>query len=422
MTSLIRYLVLQIGMIVFSPNSSIGRLLLLRTIAIALQLIMVLSGAYFFNKEITLLPAFIVIGIESLFQLVSVYAYRNTSEAAPTGMLFQLLADLLFLTVLLSLSGGASNAFVSLLLLPIVIAAVTVPKNYVVIVAGLALASYGYLFVTMPSHHLHHMDMHQHLTGMLVNFVFSVIVIVAVVMALVNQIQNKEHKLAKAREQQLKSEQIMALGSAAAQATHQLATPIANLNLLFEEVQEDMPEHPAIADIQVALTQCKTQLNSFRRQTENFKEGTSEKAKLVSEVLAELVTLMALQYPEQKLECSDETGRLMVSSDPMLIPAILNILSNAARANQHNAHSTIVLSSKIQQSRWQLTIVDNGKGIDPQKLSELGHEIVQSDDGMGIALLLSHATFERLNGSLTIENHMSLGAQTRLLLPAKLAK
>ncbi|TMO61035.1 sensor histidine kinase [Pseudoalteromonas aurantia] len=407
-------------MIVFSPTSSIGRLLLLRTIAIVLQLIMVCSAAYLFEENINLSPFFLVIGVESFFQLMSVYAYRHKSEAAPTGMLLQLLADLLFLTVLLSLSGGASNAFVSLLLLPIVIAAVTVPKNYVVIVALCALASYGYLFFTLPNHHVHHMDMHQHLTGMLVNFVFSVIVIVAVVMALVNQIQHKEHKLAQAREQQLKSEQIMALGSAAAQATHQLATPIANLNLLFEEIAEDCPKHPAIPDIVIALEQCKRQLAGFRTQTENLKLGHMEHRKAVSDVLQELASLMALQYPDQKVEITDESPNLQVSGDPMLLPALLNILNNAARANQQNHSNIIQLCSKAEQKSWSLTIIDHGKGIDPMQLSELGHEIVQSDNGMGIALLLSHATFERLNGSLTIENHPSLGAQTHLHLPTKI--
>ncbi|KAF7764491.1 two-component system, sensor histidine kinase RegB [Pseudoalteromonas citrea] len=407
-------------MLVFSPTSSIGRLLLLRTIAIVLQLVMVCSGVYLFEKDINLYPIVIVISIESLFQLLSIYAYRNTSEAAPSGMLLQLLADLFFLTVLLSFLGGASNAFVSFLLLPIVIAAVTVPKNYVVIVALCALASYGYLFFTLPSHHVHHMDMHQHLTGMLVNFVFSVIVIVAVVMALVNQIQRKEHKLAQAREQQLKSEQIMALGSAAAQATHQLATPIANLNLLFEEMAEDCPEHPAIQDIEIALEQCKQQLEGFRAQTESLKTGYIEQMKLVPDVLQELSTLMALQYPNQNIEIIDKSDKLRVNADPMLLPALLNILNNAARANQQNNANTIHLLSKADQGGWSLTIIDHGKGIDPMQLSELGHEIVQSDNGMGIALLLSHATFERLNGSLTIENHPNLGAQTHLFLPTKI--
>lgn len=90
-------------MISFSPQSSIGRLLLLRAIAIFMQLLLVLASAFWFDKSIELLPVLIVIAIESCFQLVSVFAYRKTSEAAPSGMMLQLLADIMFMTVLLSL-------------------------------------------------------------------------------------------------------------------------------------------------------------------------------------------------------------------------------------------------------------------------------------------------------------------------------
>lgn len=54
-------------MISFSPQSAIGRLLLLRTIAILIQLILVLAAAFWFDKSIELLPVLTVIAIESCF-------------------------------------------------------------------------------------------------------------------------------------------------------------------------------------------------------------------------------------------------------------------------------------------------------------------------------------------------------------------
>ena len=65
-------------------------------------------------------------------------------------MLMQLTADVLFLTVLLSLSGGATNAFVSLLLLPIMIAAVTLREKGLAYIALLAIAAYSFLLINMP--------------------------------------------------------------------------------------------------------------------------------------------------------------------------------------------------------------------------------------------------------------------------------
>ena len=405
-------------MISFSPQSAIGRLLLLRTIAILIQLILVLAAAFWFDKSIELLPVLTVIAIESCFQLVSVFAYRKTSEAAPSGMMLQLLADIVFMTILLSLSGGASNAFVSMLIIPIVIAAVTLPSQFVLIIALSSLVAYGYLFVTMGAHHLHHMDMQLHFKGMWANFVLSVIIVVMVVMAMAKQLRIREKSLAKVREKQLKNEQLIALGSAAAQATHQLATPLANINLLFEEIREDYPAHPALDDMGKAIQSCKEQLDLFRIQTEKFKSTAAFSVQSTAEILAELTTLMALQCPEQVLQI-DEEAQGNVSEDPMLIPALLNILSNAAQANDKTNSTEIWIQSKVENQKWILTITDHGPGIDPKKLERLGHTIVKSDSGLGMALVLSHASIERLKGSIQLENHPKFGATTKIMLPLK---
>ncbi|ALO44566.1 ATP-binding protein [Pseudoalteromonas phenolica] len=405
-------------MISFSPQSAIGRLLLLRTIAILIQLLLVLASAFWFDKSIELLPVLIVIAFESCFQLFSVLAYRKTSEAAPSGMMLQLLADVIFMTILLSLSGGASNAFVSMLIIPIVIAAVTLPSQFVLIISLSSLIAYGYLFATMGGNHMHHMDMELHFKGMWANFVLSVFIVVMVVMAMAKQLRTKEQSLAKVREKQLKNEQLIALGSAAAQATHQLATPLGNINLLFEELKEDYPEHPALEDMGKAINICKEQLELFRAQTERFKSSDSFGVQSTASILEELETLMALQFPEQNLTM-DDVADADVSDDPMLIPALLNVLSNAAQANNKTNSKEIIIKSKIEKGTWVLSITDHGPGIDPKKMERLGHTIVKSESGLGMALVLSHASIERLKGAIQLENQYQYGAKTTISLPIK---
>ncbi|TLX48309.1 sensor histidine kinase [Pseudoalteromonas phenolica] len=405
-------------MISFSPQSAIGRLLLLRTIAILMQLLLVLASAFWFDKSIELLPVLTVIAIESCFQLVSVFAYRKTSEAAPSGMMLQLLADIMFMTVLLSLSGGASNAFVSMLIIPIVIAAVTLPSQFVIIISFCSLVAYGYLFVTMGGHHMHHMDMELHFKGMWANFVLSVFIVVMVVMAMAKQLRVKEQSLAKVREKQLKNEQLIALGSAAAQATHQLATPLGNINLLFEELKEDYPEHPALVDMGKAINTCKEQLDLFRAQTEKFKSSDSFGVQSTLAILEELETLMALQFPEQSL-VMDEVVDTFVSDDPMLIPALLNVIANGAQANTKTNAKEIIIKSSIERGAWVLSITDHGPGIDPKKMERLGHTLVKSESGLGMALVLSHASIERLKGTIRLENQCKYGAKTTITLPIK---
>lgn len=209
----------------------IQRLFLLRTVAIIIQLLTVLIVYFVMSLKIALLPLMVVIIVEALFHMLSMVIFRQRN-AGNVAIVFQLVADVVFLTILLSLSGGASNAFVSLLLLPIVIAAVSLPASYLFFISLSAIASYSILLLTLPEHSMHNMDMSNHFIGMWANFLVSVLVVTFVVGAMARVITNRERAIALQREDQLKSEQLLALGVASAQVTHQVATPLANIQLL----------------------------------------------------------------------------------------------------------------------------------------------------------------------------------------------
>ncbi|MGH8486107.1 MAG: sensor histidine kinase, partial [Pseudomonas sp.] len=60
---------------------------------------------------------------------------------------FQLACDLLIHSALLYYSGGSTNPFVSYYLVPLAIAAVTLPWVYSLVLSGIALAAYSLLLV-----------------------------------------------------------------------------------------------------------------------------------------------------------------------------------------------------------------------------------------------------------------------------------
>ena len=92
--------------VLIKTDPAISRLLMLRSGAIAVQLIAVLSVYFLLEHQIALMPLLGVIAVEAVFQLASVFAYRHVSQAKPIGMLMQLTADVLFLTILFELSGA----------------------------------------------------------------------------------------------------------------------------------------------------------------------------------------------------------------------------------------------------------------------------------------------------------------------------
>lgn len=406
-------------------DPAISRLLMLRSGAIVIQLIAVIAVYFLLGHQIALLPLLVVISLEAVFQILSVIAYRNVGKAKELGMLMQLTADVLFLAVLLSFSGGATNAFVSLLLLPIMIAAVSVSAKGLAYIAMLAIAAYSILLFKMPQHTMHHMDMTSHFIGMWVNFVISASVIALVVGAMNRALHSRERIIASTREKQLRAEQLVTLDGAAAQITHQLASPITNLQLLFEELIDEQPDNPIVADMQQPLQQCTNQLSNFRRLSEQLRSQGKTVSMPLSSLAEQIQDTMLLQYPSQQLIWENETPQYTVISDAMLLPAILNLLQNAVTANQQTAKQTITLSWQLfpqkQPVAVNLSIRDFGKGFTADQLSELGGQLMPSETGMGMAVLLSNVTLERLQGSLTLFNHPQGGgvAKVQLAITAK---
>ena len=399
-------------------DPTISRLLMLRSGAIAVQLIAVLSVYFLLDYQLALLPLLGVIALEAAFQLISLFAYRKVSHAKPSVMLMQLTADVLFLTILLSLSGGATNAFVSLLLLPIMIAAVTLREKGLAYIALLAIAAYSFLLINMPDHSMHQMNMSGHFVGMWVNFVLSTSVIALVIGAMSRALKDRERVIAKAREKQLRNEQLVSLDGAAAQITHQLATPIANLQLLFEELLEEQPNNTIVKQMQTPLEQCREQLNSFRALSEQIRVKNAKDQITITQLQTAINDTFVLQYPGQHIKWSTPSINAILLSDAMLLPAILNLLQNAAIANQKQGKTELELSWELDQQDQciDLLIRDFGDGFTPSQLAELGGQVMPSEQGMGLAVLLSNVTFERLNGSLTLFNHKEGGAVAKVKL------
>ena len=400
-------------------DPAISRLLMLRSGAIAIQLLAVVAVYFLLEHQIPLLPLLVVISLEAVFQILSVIAYRNVSKAKELGMLMQLTADVLFLSVLLSLSGGATNAFVSLLLLPIMIAAVSVSARGLAYIAVLAITAYSVLLFKMPQHSMHHMQMTSHFVGMWVNFVISASVIAFVIGTMNRALHSRERTIATVREKQLRAEQLVTLDGAAAQITHQLASPIANLQLLYEELLEEQPDNEIVKDMQQPLLQCAQQLKQFRTLSSELRTQTVAATVSLNTLAQQISDTMLLQYPDQQLNWLNAAPASSVTNDAMLLPAILNLLQNAAFANQQAQQQTLELNwqqTPDNPKTVSLVIRDFGKGFSAAQLAELGGQLMPSETGMGLAVMLSNVTFERLQGSLTLFNHPQGGAVAKVQL------
>ena len=111
-------------------HSHLRRLVLLRAIAVAAQCATLALAYRFFEMKLQWLPMLATVGALAVLNLFTWLRLRNSSPISNAELFSQLCADVLALSVLLYFGGGSTNPFVSLFLLPLVIAAATLPHRY----------------------------------------------------------------------------------------------------------------------------------------------------------------------------------------------------------------------------------------------------------------------------------------------------
>ena len=371
------------------------------------------------------LTALVVVTAVSFFRLRGPWPVTDPEYFA------QLAIDVLALTVLLYAGGGGSNPFVTYYLIPVVISAALLPRRYTWVLATVSLLAYGVLlfkhvplpiFATMDHTGMGHgavaAGLNVHILGMWLNFLVSVALITFFVAGMAAVLREQRARVAANREDTLRNEQLLAAASLAAGTAHELGTPLATMSMLVEELAETATD----AAQQQDLEQLTTQLVRCRAILEKL----SQRAQMTD--LGQTYSIAATEYLQSVLEQwhvsrPDATATLVVSGtgsapeltvEPTLDQAIENLLNNAANA----CPAEITMTLDWDAACLRVAIDDRGPGIPLELMGTLGRPIVRTGEtGLGLGLMISHATVERYGGSIELSNRSEGGARALLTLP-----
>lgn len=343
------------------------------------------------------LPSLLLIfGLLLLINGMTTLRLRQAEPVADDELFLQLLFDLLLLTCLFRVSGGNSNPFVTYYLVPLAIAASTLTLRQTLLLAVLMLASYFSLFVWPPAAQTVQWPWQTyqgHLIGMMVNFAISSLLLVFFLHRMHRRLREQEHFMAEQQRRQLQRDQAVAMGTLAATAVHELATPLATVCLLVDELEE---EHPTqMRPLQAQLQRCRETLARLREQAAQPAQMPRQP---LHAHLQNCLQPIQVGFPQLNFESRLSPATQQAVILPWLLQqAITNVLRNAAEA----ARSRVRIQAERVNDEWQCRICDDGQGFSSAILASAGQPVLSSKpEGLGLGLFLAQTTLLELGGHL----------------------
>jgi two-component system sensor histidine kinase RegB len=389
-----------------SAHRNLKLLCLLRSIAIAGQTVAILTVTRVLQIPLETTPLWAIIGALAIVNIATWWRIRTAAAIIEAEFFAQLMMDITALFGLLYFSGGATNPFATLFILQVIIAAVALKPAYTWMVATTTIIFYTLLMiwhVEVPYFQHHHLGdfFSLHVQGMWISFILLATIIAGFVVRMNRTIRRQDALLAEA-------EKMAAIGALAANAAHELGTPLATLFLLAESTGTQAPA------LQEQLLRCK---NIISRITAAGGVVRAEGGMPIP--LDQFLQTVAEQWQ------SDHPGHTLTiaiakNAAPRIVGelgvayAIRNLLDNAADASPDAIHFAATWTAQ----NLTITIEDRGAGISPVIADTLGNPgVTTKPDGMGMGIFLTRSVVTRLEGTLDLRPAAQGGTVATMTLP-----
>jgi two-component system sensor histidine kinase RegB len=256
-----------------------------------------------------------------------------------------------------------------------------------------------------------------HVLGMWLGFVISAVVVAYFVVKMANAVRERDVRLARAREDTLRNERIVALGMQAASAAHEMGTPLSTLAVVIGELQN---ETDALPEWRESLKLLDGQVRGCKRILDkllaNAQDSSPQTAQSLEQFIIDTLDEWQLLRPtvQHHFHSSGVQPAPQIMIDPSLRAALLNLLNNAADVSPDQIDININWSEQL----FTLQIQDYGTGLSPEAAANAGSAFFTTKkEGRGLGLFLANATIEQIGGKVRLFNRESGGATTEVILP-----
>jgi two-component system, sensor histidine kinase RegB len=368
------------------------------------------------------------------FAVVGAGAWLNllTGVASPGQRVFgdreatiQLSIDLLLISTLIFLTGGASNPFVLILIAPVTLAAATLPLRQLLVLGAMAAVFSAVLAViSLPLPHAPGAAVAVP-ESFRIGAALANIAGIALTAGYVRQAAVESARMALALDVTqavlAREQRLSALGALAAAAAHELGTPLATISIVAKELARDAPTAAVKEDADLLVSQAERCREILRRLTETPDAASDQIHERLSlrQLVQEVIEPHA-GVKDVRVEAIVTGAKGMKTPDIRRMPEITHAFTSFVENAVDFANSEILVSARFDADTIAMEVRDDGPGFAPDVLAKLGEPYVTTRPGaegsrtghigMGLGFFIAKTLLERTGAVVTFQNGRPHGA------------
>jgi two-component system sensor histidine kinase RegB len=393
-------------------------LVILRWIAIVGQLIAINFVYYYLKLKLPIVAVHSIVLVGLITNLILQFKIKeNQLKDLYSG--FFLIYDLFQLTFLLYLTGGISNPFSFLMIVPSIVSSTFLSMGTTIILGTLTII----LLFFLKNYHeiLPGLDVYRfsfpeyYLEGILISIIIGLIFLSYFGIRFSGETKKRSEALEKLQQVMAREYQLDSLGGLAAAAAHSLGTPLATISVVAKELKKEIGDKSKHAkDLELLVSQSKRCSDILRKISRKEIEDDQFINIVKVEDLLEEIIISFKEISEIKISLiSDEDkNKINIKRAPELVYGLRNFIGNAVKFSK----SKVKIDLRSDDSTIEIKINDDGPGIPEDIIGKIGEPYIKSkskelslNSGLGLGTFLGKTLLERKNAKLFFRSNGELG-------------
>ena len=391
-------------------------LVILRWIAIIGQIIAINIVYNYLELSFPILEAHVVILIGLITNLYLQFKIKTNQLKDIYSSLF-LIYDVIQLSILLYLTGGISNPFSFLLIVPTIVSSTFLSMGTTIILGCLTILFLFILtkfYLPLPGISEYSLIFPEfYLIGTLISVIVCLIFISYFGIRFSGETKKRSLALNKLQQVIAKEYELESLGGQAAAAAHSLGTPLATITVVAKELRKEISSNSKHSkDLDLLISQTKRCRDILKQISQ--KEMVEDK--FINAIkLEDLLTELLRSFEESsgkniKLNSEEDINKINIKRSPEIIYGLRNFIGNAVKFSKYN----VEINLESNSNNIKIVIADDGPGFPEDIIKDLGEPYIKSKDidpkaGLGLGTFHGKTLLERQGGKLSFSNKSPLG-------------